>query len=198
MAGPAPRLGSVNRTYTPEPRWPAALAGLAAVALYWAVPESLTPGPTWLTVGLALLALLAALGAHVFGRRSLNHTLSLIFLCLLTFALVWSLGTLIAGLPGKKEPPLNLLRSAVALWIGNILIFAAWYWRLDAGGPNRRDSADRHLEGAFLFPQMTLPHPTATQAAWKPQFADYLFLAFNTSTAFSPTMSRCYRAGPNC
>jgi uncharacterized membrane protein len=29
--------------------------------------------------------------------------------------------------------------------------------------------------------------PTATARTWHPGFLDYLFLAFNTSTAFSPT-----------
>ena len=44
--------------------------------------------------------------------------------------------------------------------------------------------------GAFLFPQLTLS-ANARRAAgaedWRPNFVDYLFLAFNTSTAFSPT-----------
>jgi len=70
------------------------------------------------------------------------------------------------------------------------MVFASWYWRLDAGGPNARDLRDKHTSGAFLFPQMTLqPWQLAGegQQAWKPGFVDYLFLAFNTSTAFSPT-----------
>ena len=50
------------------------------------------------------------------------------------------------------------------------------------------------LNSAFLFPQM-LQQESGRQSAedrkvrtdWSPQFVDYLFLAFNTSTAFSPT-----------
>ena len=38
----------------------------------------------------------------------------------------------------------------------------------------------------FIFPQMTLPAGTVGADA-KPGFVDYLFLSFNTSTAFSPT-----------
>ena len=47
--------------------------------------------------------------------------------------------------------------------------------------------------GAFLFPQMTFDSPhaddmsIAEEQGWRPQFVDYLFVAFNTSTAFSPT-----------
>jgi hypothetical protein len=68
----------------------------------------------------------------------------------------------------------------------NIVVFAAWYWRLDAGGPHRRSRHASYRDGAFLFPQLTMPKPPVD---WRPQFIDYLFLAFNTSTAFSPTDS---------
>jgi uncharacterized membrane protein len=95
--------------------------------------------------------------------------------------MVGSIVLLIKTLPEHKEAPQSLLRSAAALWITNILVFALWYWRLDAGGPNQRDLRSHHHEGAFLFPQMTMRHGT-----WSPQFVDYLFLAFNTSTALSP------------
>ena len=47
-----------------------------------------------------------------------------------------------------------------------------------------------HLEGAFLFPQMTMSEEALRQTGqspWSPNFVDYLSLAFNTSTAFSPT-----------
>jgi uncharacterized membrane protein len=82
------------------------------------------------------------------------------------------------------------LRSAACLWFTNILVFALWYWRLDAGGPHGRDSRFGHPDGAFLFPQMSMPPEAKLKAgeeAWSPNFVDYLFLAFNTSTALSPT-----------
>ena len=78
------------------------------------------------------------------------------------------------------------------LWATNLLVFATWYWRLDSGGPNERERRDAHTRGAFLFPQMTfLPAggdaTLAESERWRPGFVDYLFVAFNTSTAFSPT-----------
>ena len=102
----------------------------------------------------------------------------------------WSLWLLVAALPGHKQTPPDLLRSAAALWITNILVFASWYWRLDAGGPTARELRGAHTDGAFLFPQMTLNDETKRamgETWWTPGFVDYLFLAFNTSTAFSPT-----------
>jgi hypothetical protein len=96
---------------------------------------------------------------------------------------------LVSAVPAHKETPIELLRSAVVLWFSNILVFASWYWRLDAGGPSARDLRGVHTDGAFLFPQMIIVHKDGTTGAdgWRPGFVDYLFLAFNTSTAFSPT-----------
>src|SRR5262249_740720 len=107
-----------------------------------------------------------------------------------TLALIASLGLLISRLPGHKDPPVELMRSATVLWICNLLVFACWYWRLDAGGPTQRDLRRSHTDGAFLFPQMVLDPDLRKEMGedeWSPGFVDYLFLAFNTSTAFSPT-----------
>jgi hypothetical protein len=104
--------------------------------------------------------------------------------------MIGSLGLLVSRLPLHKESPSELLRAATALWVCNVLIFASWYWRLDAGGPHQRDLSVCHTDGAFLFPQMTLSRELRIEMEeddWKPGFMDYLFLAFNTSTAFSPT-----------
>src|SRR6185295_7451695 len=107
-----------------------------------------------------------------------------------TIVMIWSLSMLIAALLQHKIDPDDLLRSAAALWLSNIVVFASWYWRLDGGGPHMRDLTVGHSDGAFLFPQMTM-HPELKVAAgeeeWSPTFVDYLFLAFNTSTALSPT-----------
>ena len=67
------------------------------------------------------------------------------------------------------------------------MIFSLWYWRLDAGGPYARHKRGKHTEGAFLFPPMTNDGREAVGEDWSPKYIDYLFLAFNTSTALSPT-----------
>jgi uncharacterized membrane protein len=104
-----------------------------------------------------------------------------------TLALVGSLALLIAGLPKKSESPAELAQSAACLWTANVLVFAIWYWRLDAGGPHAREKRGGHTAGAFFFPQMMDGVPIEHPESWMPRFVDYLFLAFNTSTAFSPT-----------
>ncbi len=176
----------------PEPRWHALVAVAAIAGLYVALPPYLTVGPR-LVVPIVVGALLVPLVlTHRAAWLGVNHALGLAVTGVLTIAMIVSVVLLVAALPAHRESAAELLRSAASLWLTNIVVFALWYWRLDAGGPNARDLRDRHTRGAFLFPQMTLrPDEEGTDAEarrrWSPQFTDYLFLAFNTSTAFSPT-----------
>jgi hypothetical protein len=178
-----------QKTHDPEPRWPAVVALLAIGGMHLALPESMTYGPDWLLLVVVAAMLVPVILARRLGRHSINQWLGYGAVGLVTLDMVWSVYRLISALPSHKEAPVQLLRSAVILWVSNILIFASWYWRLDAGGPNARDSREHHTNGAFLFPQMTLQPSQITDAQqrWRPGFVDYLFLAFNTSTAFSPT-----------
>jgi hypothetical protein len=164
-----------------EPRWLAVIAMLASGLLYAALPNSLSVGPDWLL--LAVIAVLI-LSHRVCGHRA-DQTLGYVSSGILTLAMVWSLGLLVLAIPKHDIEPRVLLRSAVALWVTNILVFALWYWRLDAGGPHEREKVPGHKTGAFLFPQMN--PETGSHSRWSPNFVDYLFLAFNTSTALSPT-----------
>jgi hypothetical protein len=173
-----------------EPRWPPIIAILAVGGLYTALPDALTLGPRWLFPSLVLALLIPEVVAHHIGRHELNAVLGFAVEGVLTAGLIISVTRLIQALPTNKETPQELLLSAASLWITNILVFALWYWRLDAGGPHQRDKVPGHRQGAFLFPQMTMSEDAlkeAGQTDWSPNFIDYLFLAFNTSTAFSPT-----------
>jgi uncharacterized membrane protein len=181
---------NVTEQRAPEPRWPAFIAGVGVGFLYYSIPEQLTFGPGWLLLVITVMLLVPANLFHRFGRYRLNEVFAYCSLAIITLALISSLVLLVTRLPTHKDQPVELLRAASALWIGNILVFASWYWRLDGGGPNERDKAGVHTDGAFLFPQMTMDQSQKQQMGeqcWSPGFIDYLFLAFNTSTAFSPT-----------
>lgn len=173
-----------------EPRWPAVVAGLAVGLLFLAMPESLTVGPAWLMLVVIAALMIPTSFFHRIGRSDLNEIFAYVLLSVITLGVVSSLALLIMRLPGHKDAPVELLRAAAALWVSNLLVFASWYWRLDGGGPNERDKAGIHKDGAFLFPQMMMDQEQRRQMGedkWSPGFVDYLFLAFNTSTAFSPT-----------
>jgi len=165
-----------------EPRWPAAVAMIALVGLRFVLPPALSIGPDWVMVPVVATLLVPAIILHQRGRYRANQIMGYILLAAVTVDMIASLGLLISRLPARLETPRELLIAAVGLWCSNVLVFASWYWRLDGGGPNVRDRGKTHQSGAFLFPQMQI-----REKIWKPGFVDYLFLAFNTSTAFSPT-----------
>jgi hypothetical protein len=192
-----------------EPRWPAFVAMIAASGVYWALPEPLSVGPSWGLFVIIAILMIPIIVSH--RRRDFGITRILTFAAngVITVAMIASLGFLIDGIPKHRESPQALLRAAAALWIANVLVFALWYWKLDAGGPLGREGTRGRLDSAFLFPQMLTSSEAVNQDGkkdplhvdpqWSPNFMDYLFLAFNTSTAFSPTdtaiLSRWAKAG---
>jgi uncharacterized membrane protein len=183
-------MEELARQNDPEPRWPAFIAVLAGGGLYTALPAALTFGPRWLFPSVILVLLIPTVISHHAGRSRLSAAFGLAVSVALTLGLIISLILLIGALPAHKTAPETLLVSAASLWATNILVFALWYWRLDAGGPHQRDKRARHSNGAFLFPQMMMSEKAlreAGQQGWSPNFIDYLFIAFNTNTAFSPT-----------
>ncbi len=83
-----------------------------------------------------------------------------------------------SGLDGQR-----LLISAVYLWVSNLLFFALAYWAMDGGGPEGRK--ENELPRDLIFPEMQVNAEEA--AVFYPKFADYVYVAFSTSTAFSAT-----------
>ena len=86
--------------------------------------------------------------------------------------------------PGAVKPT-PLFYSSLAIWTGNFLIFSLLYWLVDRGGPFKRAEG---IQGPvdFNFPAMDAAPPRVAPN-WQPSMVDYLFLAFTTATAFSPT-----------
>jgi len=177
-----------------EPRWPASLAVLAILLLYWLLPERLTVGPTWIVPALAL-ALLVPLSLAAPRRRPDEPPwLRLAAVALIAVVNLANLGSLIllvqALLQGRTLvghthlDGRTLLLSSVAIWLTNVLVFALWYWELDRGGPDDR-ARPLHRQPDFLFPQMTTPG--CADPRWSPSFMDYTYVSFTNATAFSPT-----------
>jgi uncharacterized membrane protein len=155
---------------------------VAVVGLHSALPRALSLEPEWILAAAVAGLLASTIISYRSGWHRANQILGYILLSVVTADLIASLALLIVRLPAHRETPRELLIAALGLWTSNVIVFASWYWRLDGGGPNARDRRKSHDSGAFLFPQMQFRIHN-----WKPGFVDYLFLAFNTSTAFSPT-----------
>src|SRR5271166_6260632 len=140
---------------SPEPRWPAFIAMAADALIHYALPDRFLLGPRWALFAVVIVFLIPIVFSTRFGRPNVARILTFVAIGILALSLVGSLALLIEGLPAHKDPPGVLLRSASLLWITNILVFALWYWKLDAGGPLGREKAD--ARSSFLFPQMTRP-----------------------------------------
>ena len=159
---------------------------LAAAGVYLALPEPLSVGPAWGLSAVIGILMIPIVIADRRGDHNITRTLTLLANAVITLAMIGSLVYLVQSIPDHSESPRALLRGAAALWVANVFVFALWYWKLDGGGPLRREDPQGKFKSSFLFPQM-LVHDESGAPPWVPHFIDYLFLAFNTSTAFSPT-----------
>ncbi len=106
-------------------------------------------------------------------------------LWLSVLALLVNLVGLIACLFDKQDNPGWLLFSAALVYLENVAVFTAFYWRYDHR--HQLDSISRAgAHPGLLFPHTTLEY--ASLKGWLPGYVDYLFLAFNTSSTFGPTL----------
>lgn len=153
--------------------------------LYLALPEDLSVGPHWLVLVIVAVLLAPPLIAALIRRWTLPlwlaRRLAQAQVVVATLALVGSLGLLVSSIVSFHQGR-RLLVPAAILWSINVLVFTLWYWELDGGGPpGRTDEKNRAVDFQFIQERDGEP------ANWKPGFVDYLYLAFNTATAFSPT-----------
>jgi len=130
----------------------------------------------------ALVLLLTVL--WLLGRKRVLFRAIVIANTLLTAALLVQAGFLMGVLAGLSSHAVSELITDVALMAAaNILIFSIWYWIIDPPGVIADEPDPRPW--AFLFPQRSDNLPG--YETWAPHYFDYLFVAFTTSFAFSPT-----------
>ena len=166
-------------------RWPATVAVLLVGGLYLLISGRHAVGPPWLVLAVGVALLVPFWVARRGGRHGLTHRLALGVNGLLTLAVAASAALLIIRLGQGTTQAFALLRDAALIWAANIVVFALWYWTLDAGGPAKRHPG-KHASTDFAFPQQQQDDDGLVEG-WSPTFLDYLFVAFNTATAFSPT-----------
>jgi hypothetical protein len=174
-----------------EPRWPVVIVTVAVLALMTALPGRVRVFPGWVPFLLtsALIVPMVALtltSAKARWLRIESIVISL-FLAIVGVALATSLGYLLSTMLRHSVgvTGVQLLTSSIAAWAANVLIFSLAYWRLDRGGPEARANSSS-ARPDWLFPQQSAP-TEFVPPDWHPVFVDYLFLAFDTAAAFSPT-----------
>ena len=172
-------------------RWPASLAVIVVLALQVAVPAQIMDAPRWIMPALGALLLLPLVWANPFHLKRDEPWLRWIELALLAVLVlvnaVYLTGLILLLSDGDASDGKVLVKSALLIWVTNVVAFAVWYWEVDRGGPFARMPEHEHQEERpdLLFPQMTADIPG--WQGWLPGFTDYLFVAFTAATAFSPT-----------
>lgn len=182
-----------QRRFT-EPRWHAAIAVVLALALYVTLPPKIVVGPLWLLPLLVLVILvpLMILAPRRVEEAGWQRAASIVQIAILNAFNVATLAALFAQqLSTHRRHNItgeDLLLGAVQIWLTNVIVYGLWYWEIDGGGPRMRDRTEfPDAPRDFLFPQMALAPDIREKLAWRPHFLGYVFLAFNTATAFSPT-----------
>ncbi|MGU3431469.1 hypothetical protein ACNHUS_00510 [Actinomycetes bacterium M1A6_2h] len=172
-----------------EPRWAAAIAMVAVIALQLSLPDRLNLSSPYLLPGIeaVLLATLVVANPLRIDRTSRQlRIVSLSLIALASLANAYSAVTLVidivTGANGVDAPA--LLTTGAAIYLTNIIVFGLWYWDLDRGGPAARAAGIAEYPD-FVFPQMATPE--LADPHWEPRFADYLYVSFTNATAFSPT-----------
>jgi len=173
------------------PRWPTSLAVVVVLGVQLTLPERVALGPTWLVPAVQAVLLAPLIVANPIRLKNRHPFLGVLALTVAYVILGTNLGRLVhlVVLIGRGQlfSPGTLILAALVVLVVNVVGMAVLFWELDRGGPEARDPLhdDIHLEDPDLqFPQDTMD---PTDPPWRPEFLDYLFVAFTATTAFSPT-----------
>ena len=183
MNGPA-------QTILHESRWPPALAILAVLVMLTVLPGHIHVLPVWVVRLFALSVLGSMLAVGLTTGNTLWLSIERTIIIVIAGAYVANTIAELADLIGvvtlhpSVANAFSLLSSSVAIWVANVLTFSLLYWEIDRGGPYARASKSS-AKPDWVFPQPATPEDLPPD--WRPLFLDYLYLGYNTATAFSPT-----------
>jgi hypothetical protein len=167
------------------PRWSFFIAILTIGGLLSVLTESLTIGPSWFIPVIVIVLLILMFISILRSNQITTRFIALITTGIVTAGLISSVVFLVYDLiTHTGGSAVNLFFNSAILWVTNITVFSIWYWEIDQGGPYLRH-VNKTQPTDFLFPQMY--SDSQLWKNWKPGFADYYFLAFNTSAALGPT-----------
>ncbi len=168
---------------------------LAQIALYiaillqistWATSGSLTYGPHPIII-LSELSLATILGLSArtpqLRKKSVYRSLSFLLLGIISAENISSIIIVIQLLIRESDvvTGYNLLASALAIFLTNIIVFALWYWEIDSPGLSGKKWS-RH-DKDFQFTQQDMAQDFKN---WRPSFQDYLYLSLTNAINFAP------------
>jgi uncharacterized membrane protein len=167
---------------------------LAQLVLYIAIGLQIS---TWVTSGdlsygphpliiiseLVLVTILGLSARHPEAlKRSVYRSLSFLMLGLISAENISSVIIVLRFLVTESNliDGYNLLASAIAIFLTNIIVFALWYWEIDSPGLSGKKWS-RH-DKDFQFTQQDNPQEFRN---WQPSFPDYLYLSVTNAINFA-------------
>jgi len=156
----------------------------------WKLSPELSYGPHGFII-MTEVALLVIIGLNASTRHlrpsSLYRTLSIVLLGIISLANVDSFFLVIRLLltEGQVLSGRELIVSALAIFLTNIIVFALWYWEIDSPGLTGRKWSVHHKD--FQFTQQDMPNEFPD---WQPTFIDYLYLSVTNAINFAPADSK--------
>jgi hypothetical protein len=183
-------VNAPTKTIHDESRWPPAATILFVVFLVVTLPGHVTALPVWVSYLAAPAVLLPMVAvALTAGNRlwlGIERTIIILVATVYVANTIAELADLIGAitLHPSGQNAFSLLSSSVTIWVANVLTFSLLYWQVDRGGPYGRAS-NLSAKPDWVFPQPATPEDLPPD--WRPLFLDYLYLGYNTATAFSPT-----------
>jgi uncharacterized membrane protein len=79
----------------------------------------------------------------------------------------------------------ELLASAIAIFITNIIVYALWYWEVDSPGLSRKRWSKNDQDFQFTQQERKEEFPV-----WRPEFLDYLYVSTTNAINFAPADAR--------
>lgn len=156
-----------------------------------AIGPGLSFGPQYLIIAaeiaLAVTLAISSPRRHIGQNGTLHRPIAITLLAILSAANISSFiivgRRLIMGsnhLSGRE-----LLVSALAIFLTNIIVFALWYWEIDSPGLSGKKWSKNDKD--FQFTQQDLGRD---YARWQPGFVDYLYLSVTNAINFAPADAR--------
>lgn len=75
----------------------------------------------------------------------------------------------------------NLLASALAIFLTNIIVFSLWYWEIDSPGLSGKKWSKHDKDFQFTQQDMSKDFPH-----WQPTYPDYLYVSVTNAINFAP------------
>jgi uncharacterized membrane protein len=164
----------------------ALFVAIALQVVVWEINDELLIGPQYLIIPTELI-LAVLIGFTINMRKAhrmgVHHAFAISLPALITVAnvssLVLVLHSLIVGHAAVSGT--ELLASALAIFMTNIIVFALWYWEIDNPGLSRKRWSKHDKD--FQFTQQNMPKE---YPHWQPEFMDYLYLSITNAINFAP------------